>query len=220
VTSIEPNLPVRVGVLHHHPLVALGLRAILTAQDGIQLQASGSLPQLQAWCDVMVCDLETGIAATRDRSNMGMLGASARVLVHTESASDFHVRHALSVGIHGYVVPGTSAAELLQGVRAVAAGQRYLSAAVAHRLAESLSYAALTPRESDVLTGLSGGQCNKLIARHLGISVTTVKAHVNAIMKKMSVESRTQAVSVAAQRGLVRIPSVRAHHSSVPSGAR
>ncbi|RYF54109.1 MAG: response regulator transcription factor [Comamonadaceae bacterium] len=148
-----------------------------------------------------------------------MASGASRVLVHTESASDFHVRHALSVGVHGYVVPGTAAAELLQCVRAVAAGQRYLSADVAHRLAESLSYAALTPRESDVLAGLSGGQCNKLIARQLGISVTTVKAHVNAIMKKMSVESRTQAVSVAAQRGLVRISPARSHHSLMPSGA-
>ena len=209
---IDPNEFVRVGVLHHRPLVALGLRAILDAEDGMQLQPSGSLLQLQASCDVIVCDFDTGIAAARGALVPWSPTSSPRLLVHTESASEQHVRHALSVGMHGYVVPGTSAAEIALGVRAVAAGQRYLSAAIAHRLDESLSHAALTPRESDVLAGLSGGQCNKLIARHLGISVTTVKAHVNAIMKKMSVDSRTRAVCVAAQRGLVRVPQAHSLH--------
>ena len=93
--------------------------------------------------------------------------------------------------------------ETLRGVRAVAQGQRFLSAAVADRVAASFVYAPLTPRETDVLDGLGAGHCNKAIARQLGISVGTVKAHVSAIMDKMNAGSRTGAVRVAAQRGLL-----------------
>jgi len=168
------------------------------------------LGELQQRCEVLVCDFDTAMAvmaAPQSAPKASML----RVLVFTEHMSERHVRQALSQGVHGYVVPGPSTTEVEQAVWSVAAGQRYLSAAVAHRVAESLSYASLTPRETDVLDGLSGGRCNKLIARQLGISVATVKAHVNAIMKKMSAGSRTQVVSVAAQRGLVGLSQAYAH---------
>jgi DNA-binding NarL/FixJ family response regulator len=85
----------------------------------------------------------------------------------------------------------------------LASGRRYLSASVAQHIAESLTHATLTPREHEVLDCLATGQCNKTIARHLEISVTTVKAHVQAIMGKLDASSRTHAVSIAAQRGLV-----------------
>jgi DNA-binding NarL/FixJ family response regulator len=207
---MNERTPLRVGILHRLPLVALGLRNILSAQSGIQVQAGSNLTELRGGSDVIVGDFDAGIAAATANARLVSISAP-RVLVYTEGASEDHVRRALAAGIHGYVVPGASVAELAEGVRSVAAGQRYLSAVVAHRLAESMSYASLTPRETDVLGGLSGGHCNKSIARQLGISVTTVKAHVTAIMRKMSVDSRTQVVSVAAQRGLVRLTQAFHH---------
>jgi len=208
--ALHKSVPLRVGVWHHEPIVELGLRATLDAQPGLAIQAGVELGELQQRCEVLVCDFDTAMAfmaAPQSAPKASML----RVLVFTEHMSERHVRQALSQGVHGYVVPGPSTTEVEQAVWSVAAGQRYLSAAVAHRVAESLSYASLTPRETDVLDGLSGGRCNKLIARQLGISVATVKAHVNAIMKKMSAGSRTQVVSVAAQRGLVGLSQAYAH---------
>ena len=209
--AMNERTPLRVGILHRLPLVALGLRNILSAQSGIQVQAGSNLTELRSGSDVIVGDFDAGIAAATANARLVASTSAPRVLVYTEGASEDHVRRALAAGIHGYVVPGASVAELAEGVRSVAAGQRYLSAVVAHRLAESMSYASLTPRETDVLGGLSGGHCNKSIARQLGISVTTVKAHVTAIMRKMSVDSRTQVVSVAAQRGLVRLTQAFHH---------
>jgi DNA-binding NarL/FixJ family response regulator len=72
-------------------------------------------------------------------------------------------------------------------------------------MADSLTREALTAREAEVLDLLACGQCNKSIARQLDIAVGTVKAHVKAIMAKLDASSRTQAVSVAAQRGLVSL---------------
>jgi len=64
---------------------------------------------------------------------------------------------------------------------------------------------ALTPRESDVLRLLAAGYCNKRIARQLGVEVVTVKTHLNKLMAKLGATARTQAVILAAQRGLVAV---------------
>jgi DNA-binding NarL/FixJ family response regulator len=88
-------------------------------------------------------------------------------------------------------------------VTAVANGLRYMSLSVAQRMADSLTRAALTSREIEVLQLVATGQPNKVIARELSIELGTVKSHVSAIMNKLGVSSRTQAARIAALRGLV-----------------
>jgi DNA-binding NarL/FixJ family response regulator len=206
---------VRVLILHRDAILAFGLSATLHAQHDFQVQQGVHDHSSERDFDVIVCDPETGLAlAPSMRPRSGDAPArGARVLVFGPVSGESSVRRAMEAGVHGYVDADGPVDELARGVRVVAKGQRYLSASVAQRLAESLTHAALTPREIDVLDWLAAGQCNKSIARQLGISVATVKAHVQAIMVKMDATSRTQAVSIAAHRGLVGLteqPAARA----------
>lgn len=199
----------RVGIVHDDAIVACGLRAMLGAQPGMHIHPADAVASLPSGCDLVVCDFDTGLAlAQAARSAAGALpgGAAPRILVFTSSFSEQGICRALSLGVHGCLLSDASMDEVVRGVRTVAKGQRFLSAAVADRVAESFVYAPLTPRETDVLGGLGAGHCNKAIARHLGISVGTVKAHVSALMEKMNAGSRTRVVSVAAQRGLLQPP--------------
>jgi DNA-binding CsgD family transcriptional regulator len=83
-------------------------------------------------------------------------------------------------------------------------GNRYVMQAIAARVAEHVYAEPLTVRERQILEFLADGRCNKTIANELGIAVGTVKTHVKAVLSKLNVSSRTQAVVVATRRGLVR----------------
>jgi len=81
--------------------------------------------------------------------------------------------------------------------------RRYLPAQLAHKLSARIEASALSARELDILAHLSAGKSNKLIARDAGIGVGTVKYHINNILAKLNVASRTEAASVAQRRGLL-----------------
>ena len=184
--------------MHPDPLLSLGLTTALRQQQGInvRLAADGS-DQLRA--DVVVTNYEHGLRlASMDDADHG------RVLVITLQDREQEVRVALEAGVHGYLLVGCRVEEVLEGIRALARGQRYMCTAVAQRIADSMARKSLTSRESEVLELLAGGHCNKEIARHLDIALGTAKAHVKGIMSKLEASSRTQAVSIAVTRGLVR----------------
>jgi DNA-binding NarL/FixJ family response regulator len=203
--SFAHHQPMRVAIAHRDAIVACGLQAALAVQKDLEVQRETRDAPLPQSSDVVVCDFDTAIAiAQAGRTKVASSKvAPTRILVFTRNVSELDVRQALSLGIKGCMLSNASLEEVAHGVRTVANGQRYLSESVVQLMAESFSHATLTARETDVLRYLSEGQCNKTIARQLAISVPTVKAHVKAIMGKMNASSRTQAVSVAAQRGLV-----------------
>jgi DNA-binding NarL/FixJ family response regulator len=197
---------VRILVAHTNPLIAVGLATALrrsddfdVAVDGIDADGLGaSLP------DVVVADCETGLR--RAAAHREARGTTApRVLVMCGQLREHEVRRALEQGVHGYLPLDSAIDEFVHGVRTVARGSRYLAPSTAQCMADSLTREALTTREAEVLDLLACGQCNKSIARQLDIAVGTVKAHVKAIMAKLDASSRTQAVSVAAHRGLVTL---------------
>jgi len=205
MASVDTLQPARVLVLHRESIVAFGLCATLAQEPGIDVQQGiGSQTSADRF-DVVICDHETGMALSQPARgrNGSTMHQGPRILVLTAQSSERAVRQALDRGVHGYVLLESPIEELVRAVLAVCRGQRYLSPAVALRMADSLTHESLTSRESEVLMLLAAGQCNKTIARQLQIAVGTVKAHVKAIMGKLGASSRTQAVSVAAQRGLV-----------------
>jgi len=120
------------------------------------------------------------------------------------------VKAAMEAGVHGYLLQGCSIEEFATGVSVLAGGGRYFCLEVAQRIADSLTREPLTPRETDVLRLLALGQCNKSIARQLEITVGTVKGHLRAIFDKLQAGSRTEAVGIAARRGLISEP-MRSH---------
>jgi DNA-binding NarL/FixJ family response regulator len=199
--------PTRVLVLHTEAIVGFGLAAALQAQTGIEVQV-GAPPDTghaQGGFNVIVCDYDTGLGLARTAKQQNQQRSAARLLLMTAQDREQAVRLALECGVHGYMLQGCPVEEFVTGVRTLARGQRFLSLAVAQRMADSMTREALTGRESEVLDLLACGQCNKSIARDLRIAVGTVKAHVKAIMSKLEASSRTQAVSVAVQRGLVAL---------------
>lgn len=197
----------RVGILHEDPIVACGLRAMLGTQPDMTAETAASPAQLPADCALVVCDMATALGlASSDHGAVQPGGQAPRLLVFTSQLSEQAICRALSLGVQGCLLSDAGMDELVQAVRTVAQGKRFLGAAVAERVAASFVYAPLTPREEDVLGGLGAGHCNKAIARDLGISVGTVKAHVSAILDKLNARSRTRAVNVAAQRGLLPTP--------------
>jgi DNA-binding NarL/FixJ family response regulator len=187
---------IRVLVTHDVPLlragIAAGLRshADLDVIEAVQAHAVGA--------DVVVADYDSGLAHA---------AGAARVLLVTERCSEWEIRHAVAQGVRGYLLQSCLAAQLVDAVRQVAAGSRCFDAHVSGLIAESLVRVTLTQREHEVLARLVQGLCNKTIARELAVSLGTVKAHVRAILSKLDVQSRTQAVLVAGQRGLLRVPA-------------
>jgi DNA-binding NarL/FixJ family response regulator len=213
--------PVRVLVMHAEPLIAVGLAAALQQCPGLAVQVHGGDGLPAEGADVIVADYQDGIQLASAASAKGPGRKAARVLVMTGQDREHDVRQALEAGVHGYLLLGCPIHELIAGVSALGRGSRYLCLAVAQRMAESLTREALTPREADVLGLLVRGHCNKSIAKELAIAVGTVKAHVKAIMGKLEASSRTQAASVAVQRGLIgeapaHKPTVRHGMASTP----
>ena len=204
---------IRVFVLHGDPIARAGLSAtfgryadleVLNADDDEDDAPSPlRLPDRHS-ADVVVADYENGVELAAQGSRRGGAGNSLKVMIVAATDREWEIRSALESGVRGYVVVGCALDELAAGVRAVYRGVRHLSAPVAQRLAESLSGDALTGREEEVLRLVVKGMGNKATARQLGIAVGTVKSHLKGIFDKLNVESRTQAISAAERRGLLR----------------
>jgi DNA-binding NarL/FixJ family response regulator len=190
-------------VSHAEPLLAAGLVATLLHEPDfcVATQGEEALPAESVAQDrIVITDYETGLRlaaeARRDRSR-------TRVLVTTTHDGERDVRVALETGVHGYLLSDCSLEELRQGIRLVRSGSRYLCPEIARRLADSVTREHMTAREDDVLQLLARGLCNKDIARLLDVSVGTVKCHMRNIMDKLDASNRTEAVTIASQRGLV-----------------
>lgn len=228
-----------VWVRHALPLVNLGLEAALRGHRELEVcesvagaaacsenesEAERRPPAPASPVDVVVLDHAAGLclAAAQKASRAPVALARARLLVVTASDREQDVRRALAAGVHGYLLHDCSPEELGDAVQVLARGGRHLCPAAAQRMAESLTYEALTPRELQVLRLLVAGHANKVIAGHLALSVGTVKAHLKHVLAKLGAQSRTQAIGVAVQRGLVATAAADAKDAIAcePAGPR
>jgi DNA-binding NarL/FixJ family response regulator len=187
------------SVLIRHPdvVVATGLQTILAGRREFSIQHSWQPPHS---ADVLITDLDGGVAAARLRAR-GEFGPA--ILVLSDRDTEWNVRNALECGVHGYLLQSAGLDEIIDAVRHMGRRQRYMSAALEPVVAQSLTRDVLTSRESDVLQLIAKGQCNKVIARNLGIGLGTVKSHIKGVMGKLDAQGRTHAVVIAAQRGLI-----------------
>lgn len=197
-------------VAHELPIVAAGLAAILREHPEFNVlihdesrERSAGLP-LHLLVDVVVTGHDGAIRWMKDGNPVrGAVQAEGpRILLVAASDREADVRAALDAGVHGYVLMGCELAELVGCVGLLHRGLRYLCPSAARRVAESLTHQCLTSRESDVLQLMVKGCSNKVIARQLDIALGTVKAHVKAVLGKLGVSTRLQAVAAAAERGL------------------
>jgi DNA-binding NarL/FixJ family response regulator len=156
--------------------------------------------------DLVLMDLrmpgKDGIAATRE---IRALQPQARVLMLTTYDGDTDIHRAMQAGAQGYVLKNSTGDKLIPALRAVAIGEQWIPREIATRLATRKLFEELTPRELEVLQQMSKGLANKEIADVLKISEHTVKDHLKNILGKLRVADRTEAVTVALQRGIIQL---------------
>jgi DNA-binding NarL/FixJ family response regulator len=202
--------PISLVIADDHPLILAGLASLIESEPDLALLGQGaSAAEAVALYerlrpDVMLVDLNMpgggleAIIATR-RTH-----PDAKIVMLTSYEGDENVHRALQAGAAGYLLKQAGFEEILRCVRQVVEQRRYLPALLADKLALRIHTSPLSRRELDILAHLSAGKSNKLIARDAGIGVGTVKYHVNNILSKLNVSCRTEAASVAQQRGLLQ----------------
>jgi two-component system NarL family response regulator len=131
------------------------------------------------------------------------LRPSCRIIMFTSFAREEEIYEALKAGAWSYIRKGAARSELLQAIRAVHAGQRYISPEIGRQLADHVSHGDLTGREREVLQHMLEGRSNRQIAVALELSEHTVNIHVKNILSKLGVSGRTEAVTVALRKGIL-----------------
>jgi DNA-binding NarL/FixJ family response regulator len=148
-----------------------------------------------------------GVAATARIAGGEAGDPPPRVLILTTYETDDQILAAIEAGASGYLLKAAPQAEIVAGIRSVAAGQSALSPQVAVRLVERMrrpeASVLLTARETDVLRLVATGHSNKQVATALGIGESTVKTHLLKVFEKLGVADRTRAVTLAMERGLL-----------------
>ena len=210
--------PIRIAVADDHPVVREGLVAMLETQPDFAIVGSGTsgtdaLALVEsADPDVLLLDLEMpeldGVGVLRA---LREAGARVRAIVFTVFDTDERIIAAVEAGAAGYLLKGAPRADVFSAVRVVAAGGSLLAplaaSAVLRRVRGESPPAApsLTMRERTVLEHLARGLGNKQIAARLGITERTVKFHVSSVFTKLGAANRTEAVTRAAQAGLIEL---------------
>jgi DNA-binding NarL/FixJ family response regulator len=205
-------VPIRVLCVDDHPLIRKGIASILANEPDMALvgEASDGREALEVYRavkpDVTLMDLRMpaldGISAIESiRAEF----PHAAIIALTSYEGDHDIFRALTAGARGYLLKESVHSEVLQAIRTVHAGRRMLPPDVAGRLTDHFAQGALTRRETEVLSLVARGLGNKEIADRLGTAAGTVKMHVQNILEKLSAADRTQAVTIALQRGILHL---------------
>lgn len=210
--ALMSDTSIRVLIADDHAIVRSGLAMIVQYAAGLEVIAEASTGTeavalfRQYQPDVVLMDLKMpqmggvdAIAAIREES------PNARIIVLTTYDGDEDIYRGLSAGARGYLLKNVTREELLDAIRRVHAGEKYIPAEVGARLAERMNSPQLTERERQVLMLLTEGKSNQEIATALNVSEGTIKFHVNGIFRKLDVSDRTQAVLVALKRGIANL---------------
>jgi two-component system, NarL family, response regulator LiaR len=212
--------PIQILLVDDHPVVRDGLRAMLGLQPDFQIvgEANNGVEAVQQVVqlrpDVILLDLEMpeldGVAALE---RIRAASPAARVIILTAYDEDERIVSAVIAGAQGYILKGAPREDIFRAIRIVYAGGSLLQPLIASKLRRHLSEQAakpedvveLTPREIEVLQLIAQGKSNKQIAAELVIAERTCKFHVSSILSKLGASNRTEAVKIAAQRGLVNL---------------
>ena len=202
----------KIMLVDDHYLVRVGLTSVIALEPDMTVCAEASTGEQAVGLfrvrrpDVTLMDLRLpGMSGVKTTEAIRAEFPEARVIVLSTYVSDEEIYAALHAGAMAYLVKSVGREELTQAIRKAAAGRRHIPAEVAERLADRMSRAHLSLRELDVLRLLVGGKRNREIAAVLDITEGTVKLHVSSILGKLGVVDRTEAVTVALQRGLVQL---------------
>ena len=208
-------MKIRLVIADDHLVVRAGLRAMLEAEPDFDVVGEASTgaqaidlanrlrPQVLLM-DLRMSEVD-GVAAT---ARIRELHPGVNILVLTTYDTDADILKAIEAGATGYLLKDATREELFRGVRTAATGASVLAPAVASRLRDRLrtpGHEALSAREIEILEHVARGRTNKDIGTALFISEATVKTHLLHIFAKLDVQDRTQAVTVALDRGILRL---------------
>lgn len=207
---------IRVLLADDHAVVRKGIRDFLEEDAQIRVLAEASDGQ-QAWAllaqqqpDVAVLDIRMpGLSGIELTERIKARYPKVRVLILTAYDDEPYIFALLRAGADGYVLKTASSRDLLQAVKAVAAGKSVLDPDIAPKvianLAGNRTIEPLSDRELEVLRWVSKGRSNREIGQMLDISGRTVQGHLANVFGKLHVASRTEAVTVGLQRGLINL---------------
>jgi two-component system NarL family response regulator len=202
---------IRILVAEDHLVARVGVTTIVNMQPDMTVVAEASNGQqaLELYRehrpDVALLDIRMpGMSGVEAAAAIRAEFPGARMIALTTYGGDEDIRRALAAGVQAYLTKDVLHDELLNAIRAVAAGQTYLPAAVAAVAAQS-PRPDLSARELQVLELIVQGLANKQIAYALEIAEHTVKNHVKNILSKLGAQDRTQAATAAIQRGIIHL---------------
>lgn len=215
-TSRGPaGAPIRVGLVDDHHLVREGLRLVLQSTDGFEIvgEAADHASALELVAtehpDILVLDLTfpEGDALPLLRT-LRARERDLRIIVLTMHGDPETVRQALAAGAAGYLVKGARSTELVEAIRAVARGERYLHSSVTGTIVDDsvrwFQTGTMSLREREVLSLLASGQSPAEIARSLDISIHTVRRHIANVSEKLGLHGTNALIRYAIRNGLAR----------------
>lgn len=226
MNSVLP--PIRILIVDDHTLFRRGLTALLSRDPQLQVVADAADAGEAQRCalelqpDLILLDNHLpGVNGVDALPALREAVPAARVLMLTVSEDERDLAAALRAGASGYLLKNMEGEALAAAIRQAMRGEHVIASEMTGKLVAAyrdaasaaatgnvqatpvLALAALSPRELDILRGIVRGESNKEIARRLGIAETTVKAHVQHVLRKLDVSSRVQAAVVATANGLV-----------------
>ncbi|MGA7340020.1 MAG: response regulator transcription factor [Terracidiphilus sp.] len=208
----EAAAKIRVLVVDDHPIMRIGIAAIIEATPDMTTvaQAGSGEESVELFekhlPDITLMDLRLpGMSGVEAIRTVIERHPEAKFVVLTTYEGDEDIHQALEAGARSYIIKGMPHDALVNALRRVHAGGRFLPPPVTRALSSRIPHSELSTREREVLNLIVRGRSNREIATDLGITESTVKCHVSVILMRLNVNDRTQAVVTALQRGLVHL---------------
>jgi DNA-binding NarL/FixJ family response regulator len=205
----EPS-KIRVMLVDDHFAVRMGMAASLKFEDDIEVVAeAGSGEEALTLYrehrpDIAIMDWRLpGMSGVEALTAIRKEFPKARIMMLSVYEGEEDVYQAMKAGAAAYVLKSADREEVLQAIRTVHRGGKFLPPLLAARMADRVTRGTLTEREQGVLERIVEGHSNKEIAAQLGLAEITIKQHVSSILVKLGVQDRTQAATAAIQRGIV-----------------
>jgi DNA-binding NarL/FixJ family response regulator len=209
---MENSRTIRIMIVDDHPIVRQGFAGMIATEPNMQVVAEAKDGEQAVELfrkhrpDITLMDLRMpGMTGVQAIAEIRKEFPNSRIIVLTTYDGDEDIYRALQAGAQGYLLKDMYCDQILDAINTVYSGRRSIPSQVADRLAERIGGQDLTARELEVLDLIAKGNSNKVVASILSITEPTVKGHVSNILSKLGAGDRTQAVTLAIQRGIVHL---------------
>jgi DNA-binding NarL/FixJ family response regulator len=203
---------IRIMVVDDHFVVRIGLTGSINIEPdmSVEVEVSTGLLAIEQFRKhrphIVLMDLKLpGMDGAEATSAIRKEFPDAAIIMLSTHDGEEDVYRSFQAGAHTYMLKTAAREDLIQTIRAVHSGECCISPAIGARLAERMSHAELTAREIEILKLIAQGRSNKEIGSALGIAEVTVKLHVGHLLTKLKASDRTQATTIALQRGILHL---------------